>query len=217
MSTILVGAGPGLGQAIAERFSRDGHPVGLIARSRDRLEEQARSLRAAGAVVATASADVCDAEGLCAAIDHLHDKLGAPEVLVYNAALADRRPPCELTADDLLHALRVDVVGALIATNHVAPSMKAAGRGTILFTGGGYADRPWAGMASLGVGKAALRNLARCFAQELGAHQVHVATVTLHGRIQEGTALAPTRIAEVYAALHREPAGAWRTEVDLPS
>jgi NAD(P)-dependent dehydrogenase (short-subunit alcohol dehydrogenase family) len=215
MSMILVGAGPGLGRAIARRFAADGMPVGLIARSQERLDDEVGKLIADGHTAAAATADATDPAGLRAAIDALVAQLGAAEVLVYNAARFDKRLPSELSADALVQALQVDCVGALVAANHVAPAMREQERGTLLFTGGGYADRPWAGMASLGVGKAALRNLSRCLAQELGAVGIHVATVTIHGMVRDGSTLSPERIASLYADLHHEPSGSWRTEVDL--
>jgi short-subunit dehydrogenase len=215
MSMIIVGAGPGLSDAIARTFAAHGHPVGLIARTASRLEALKERLERVGASVGIAVADASDNDALRAAIDDLSARIGAPSVLVYNAAVSGRHKPSELDASTLLHELHVDVVGALVAANHVAPAMIAAGEGTILFTGGGYADRPWTGMTGLGVGKAALRNLARCMAQEYGDQGVHVATVTVHGMVRDDTPFAPNAIAQVYLDLHLEPRGQWRTEVDF--
>ncbi|MYS81627.1 hypothetical protein GTZ85_15770 [Streptomyces sp. SID5474] len=41
---VVVGAGPGPGAAAARRFGREGHPVGLIARSAESLEPIAADL-----------------------------------------------------------------------------------------------------------------------------------------------------------------------------
>ena len=46
---LLVGAGPGLGLAVAHRFAAGGYRVTLVARSADRLGELARSLEDTGA------------------------------------------------------------------------------------------------------------------------------------------------------------------------
>jgi short-subunit dehydrogenase len=214
MSVIIIGAGPGLGAAIARTFADAGHPIGLIARRAASLDDLAERLRRQGAAVGVEAADAASPDALTRAIDRLAATLGRPEVLVYNAAAALRGRPSELDAATLLAELQVDVVGALVAANHVGPMMAEAGGGTILMTGGGSAERPWAGMTALGVGKAALRNLARCLAQEVGERGVHVATVTVHGMVREGTPFDPDTIAAVYAQLHAEPRGAWRTEVD---
>jgi len=214
MSFVIVGAGPGLGRAIAQRFAREGMPVGLIARRAERLQQLAAGLERSGAAVATAAADVADPQALQQSLDEVARRLGPVEVLVYNAAKTSKGMPSELSPEALHDHLAVDVVGALVAAQHVVPGMVEAGGGTLLFTGGGYAERPWAGMTGLGVGKAALRNLVRCMAQEYGEQGIHVATVTIHGMVQPDTEFSPDAIAEVYAALHAEPPGQWRTDVD---
>jgi len=58
-STIaVVGAGPGLGRAIARRFGSAGHPVALVSRSQDKLEAIAASLRGEGITASVFPADV---------------------------------------------------------------------------------------------------------------------------------------------------------------
>jgi NADP-dependent 3-hydroxy acid dehydrogenase YdfG len=80
-----------------------------------------------------------------------------------------------LTPDSLLssdvahlhHAYDVDVAGAIVATQVAAPAMRAAGGGTILFTGGGWADhlaRPW---GTVSLGKTALQPAATMLAADL--------------------------------------------------
>ena len=44
MSIVIVGAGPNLGAAIARRFGREGMPVGLVSRNREKLEALAEDL-----------------------------------------------------------------------------------------------------------------------------------------------------------------------------
>ncbi len=61
---LLVGAGPGLGMAIASRFADGGYRVTLAARSTDRLGDLADSLADTGAQIDTIAADASDPEGL---------------------------------------------------------------------------------------------------------------------------------------------------------
>jgi len=84
-STIaVVGAGPGLGRAIARRFGSAGHPVALIARSRQRLEAIAASLRAEGITASVYPADVTDTPGLTAALSAAAGELGRIGVMSYS-------------------------------------------------------------------------------------------------------------------------------------
>lgn len=97
---------------------------------------------------------------------------------------------------------RVCVVGALIAARALAPAMVAEGRGTLLFTGGGFALYPSSSAPSLSIGKAGLRSLALMLAEELRPQGLKVATITIAGSIAEGTPFAPSRIAAAFMAAH---------------
>jgi hypothetical protein len=74
-------------------------------------------------------------------------------------------------------------------------------------------------MASLGVQKAALRALVEAQAAALADEGIHVATATIRGLVGEGDRqVSPSRIADLYAELVAETAGArerWRTLVDV--
>jgi NADP-dependent 3-hydroxy acid dehydrogenase YdfG len=114
------------------------------------------------------------------------------------------RPLLETTLHNFQHAFAVNVGEALTSVKAVLPAMIVDHRGTILFTGGGLALYPAAGLGTLGVGKAAMRNVALTLAKEVRDARIHVATVTICGVIQAGTFFAPEKIAEVYWQLHAE-------------
>jgi short-subunit dehydrogenase len=75
---LLVGAGPGLGLAVARRFAVGGYRVTLVARSTDGLRGLAGALAATGATISTIAADASDPEGLGARIRELYAGHGAP-------------------------------------------------------------------------------------------------------------------------------------------
>jgi len=110
----------------------------------------------------------------------------------------------------------VNVLSALAGAQWALPAMKDAGRGTLLFTGGGLGLHPKAGLASGALGKAALRSLALSFALELEPFGIHAATLTLCGFVQPGTDLSPDRVAQALWDLHVQPAGSWDSERVLP-
>jgi NAD(P)-dependent dehydrogenase (short-subunit alcohol dehydrogenase family) len=123
----VVGAGPGVGTAVARRFGREGHPVGLVARDEARLEATTRELAGEGIAAAYAVADVRDVPALRAAIDALEDRLGAPEALCVSPLpdVTTIRPVAETTAEDLADALALGVVGTAAAVGRVLPAMRA--------------------------------------------------------------------------------------------
>src|SRR4051812_11500554 len=65
----IVGAGPGVGLAVAERFGREGFNVALLARNLQRLERMARELFAKGIEAKAFAADMLDRPGLRVALE----------------------------------------------------------------------------------------------------------------------------------------------------
>jgi short-subunit dehydrogenase len=79
---LLLGAGPGLGEAIARRFAEGGYRVTLTARSTDGLGELAGNLADTGADIDTISVDASDPDGLAARLNELYREDGAPGLIV---------------------------------------------------------------------------------------------------------------------------------------
>jgi short-subunit dehydrogenase len=195
---LLVGAGPGLGLAIARRFAVGGYRVTLVARSTDRLDELARSLDDTSAEINTVEADASRPEDLRARMAQLYREEGAPAVVIYNAVLGSPDQLMSSTAAHLQEAYAVDVIGAIVVAQEAAAAMRAAGLGTMIVTGGGFADHPIPALATVSLGKAALRAAATMLAADLGPDGIRVATLTIAGQIVAGTAFDPAHIAERY-------------------
>jgi short-subunit dehydrogenase len=208
---LVIGAGPGLGGAIAHRFAQSGYHLTLLARHTDGLAKLASDLADTGAAIDTVAADAGNPESLRAALTSLYAGTGAPGVLVYNASMLT---PDSLLSSDVAHlhqAYDVDVVGAIVATQVAAPAMRAAGGGTILFTGGGWADHPGPAWGTVSLGKAALRPAATMLGAELAGDGIRVASITIAGQIRPGTPFSPDQIAEKYWSVVQSD-GIWQTE-----
>jgi short-subunit dehydrogenase len=208
---LLVGAGPGLGMAVAHRFASEGYRVTLVARSTDRLGELASSLADTGSEINTIEADAGDSEDLAARMTELYGRDGAPGVVIYNAVMGAPDQLMSSTAAHLQQAYAVDVIGAIVVAQSAAPAMKAAGSGTIVVTGGGFADHPIPALATISLGKAALRSAATMLGADLGPDGIRVATLTIAGQIVAGTSFDPTHIAERYWEVVQTD-GPWQAE-----
>ena len=198
---LLVGAGPGLGLAVAHRFAAGGYRVTLVARSLDDT----------GAEINTVEADASSPEDLRARMTELYDDDGAPGVVIYNAVLGAPDQLLSSTVTHLQEAYAVDVIGAIVVAQEAAPAMKAAGSGTMIVTGGGFADHPIPALATVSLGKAALRSAATMLGVDLGPDGIRVATLTIAGQIVAGTAFDPARIAERYWQIVQMD-GPWQAE-----
>ena len=89
--------------------------------------------------------------------------------------------------------------------------MRAAGSGTIIVTGGGFADHPIPALATISLGKAALRSAATILGADLGPDGIRVATLTIAGQIVPGTAFDPVHIADRYWDIVQTD-GPWQAE-----
>jgi NAD(P)-dependent dehydrogenase (short-subunit alcohol dehydrogenase family) len=209
---LLIGAGPGVGAAVARRFGREGFRATLISRG-DGLDEVAAGLRDEGMSVSQLALDVANLDdGYRATLRALYDGPDAPGVLVYNASLLVPDGVLTSTVEHLREAYDVDVVGAVVAAQIASPVMRAAGSGTILFTGGGFADYPVPALATISIGKAALRAAATLVAAEVGGDGVHAASITIAGQVSPGTAFDANNIAELFWSAHSDGPERWLTE-----
>lgn len=215
-SALIVGVGPGLGRALAETFAGDGHPVALIGRDEQRLKALTADLADKGHLVQAQPADAADPAQLVTALINAVDELGTPEVLIYNAAMARPDTPTGVLPEEWAASLAANLIGATVAATTVIPMLRG-GKGTVLFTGGGFALNPSPDYTSLSVGKAALRAYTQALHAEQRDAGVHVTTVTIRGFIRAGDdRFDPGRIAADYLELHHRPRDQWQFEHVYP-
>jgi len=226
-TALIVGAGPGLGLALARRFGREGFAIALVARRQAMLSELAAQLAPLGPRLKTHAADATNpasVKKVCAAT--LRD-LGEPSVLIYNAGSYQPGGIADITPEQFEDAWKTGCMGAFLFARELLPAMADAGRGTVLLTGATAALRGGKGFATLAVPKFGLRALGQSMAREYGPQGVHVAHVVIDGQIDtprlrerepgrpDHTLLAPDAIAESYWQLHCQDATAWTQELDL--
>jgi NAD(P)-dependent dehydrogenase (short-subunit alcohol dehydrogenase family) len=207
---LLIGAGPGVGAAVVRRFGRAGFRSTLISRSGS--ADLAAELRGGGLEIEAIAADIADLGGYRGTLEGIFGSPGAPGVVVYNAALPDPGQILDATVEQLRTAHDVDVIGAVVAAQVAARVLRAADGGTLLATNGGFADNPVPALATLSIGKAALRSAQTLIAAGVAEDGIHAATVTIVGAVEPGTAFDPDDIAELFWTAHSDPKDTWKTE-----
>jgi NAD(P)-dependent dehydrogenase (short-subunit alcohol dehydrogenase family) len=224
---MVVGVGPGLGAALVRRFAQGGHPVAMIARSRECMDGLADEVKAAGGRTLTVTADVGDAEQIARGFDTVRSKLGAPEMLLYNAGSANWGTIAEITPAQYENSWRVNAYGAFLCAKQAVPDMIAKRRGVILFTGATAGIKAGPMSVAFGPAKFAMRGLAQSLARDLGPRGIHVAYVNVDGIIdiphirtrmpslKDEDVLKPGAIAEAYWYLANQDPSAWTQELDV--
>lgn len=210
---LIVGAGSGLGAAVARRFGSEGFRITLAARHRQAVDELAGAVHAeTGARVDALELDAARPVALRERLFSAFHEHGAPGIVVYSGARMGLDDLLTVAVDDLEEAYAVNVLGAIMTAQAVAPFMRAAGRGTIIFTGGGMADRLPPNIATLGLGKLTLRAAGTILHEQLRPKGIRVTTTTIAGAIEAGGPLDPDKIAEFYWDVCSSPAADWPAE-----
>ena len=204
----IIGMGPGLGLSIAKRFAQEGFDIGMISRNERNLESYEKYLTKYGVKINHSKGNAGNYFNLTLALG----KFNETEVLVYNAAVVEKSylgtSPEKISSD-----LNVNVGGAFAAAQYILPRIEKIGKGTLLFTGGGFAHEPNSNYISLSMGKAALLNLGLNLANQYEPKGIHVAVVSIYGKIEPGTKYDPDLIAEEYWKLHSQPREEWQKEI----
>src|SRR5947207_14771146 len=105
---VIVGAGPGIGEALALAFAREGYDIALISRSIAKFTEFLLEISKLGRRARAFTADAGDESALRAAIDRAQSELGPAEVLIYNAASGKTCKPTALRSAALLEEFRIN-------------------------------------------------------------------------------------------------------------
>jgi NAD(P)-dependent dehydrogenase (short-subunit alcohol dehydrogenase family) len=209
MTTIaIIGAGRGLGAAVARRFGAEGFTIALIARNQRNVDQLAADLSADGRTARGYAADVRDPKSLTAALDGAAQDLGPVEVLQYSPLPQKEflRPVLETTTDDLAAAIEFSIYGPVTAVQQVLPGMRRLGHGSILFVNGGSGARPNPKVAGTSIAFAGEAAYARMLHDTLGPEGIQAGQLIIPRAIQPGH---PTHDPDILAGrlwhLHTHP------------
>lgn len=212
MKTIVVlGAGNGCGNRVAEKFGSNGFKVILMARNQAHLDAYKAEFEEKGIDTAVKAVDASDFDGVTKAFDEVKKEYGVPDVLFYNVGITS--PDSELKVKDaklLVERYTVDVAGAYHAIQQVLSEEFSAKNGTILVTGGGLSMYPMDIYLPLSMDKAALRAMCIALNASLKEQNVFLGTVTVTDSIVPGGKCDPKLLAEDFWKLYEE-----RTECEV--
>jgi NADP-dependent 3-hydroxy acid dehydrogenase YdfG len=215
-AVIVCGHGPGISDAVARRFGREGHPVAIVARNAERLSAAEKSLLEAGVQAKAFACDVGDVGAVRKLVADVRELLGPIGVVHWNAYAHGAGDLTTAKTDELRTVLDVTVHGLLAAVQTALPDLKAE-KGAVLVTGGGFAfydpnidaaATSWGAMG-LAVGKAAQHKTVGLLHQKLKNDNVYVGEVVVLGLVK-GTAfdsgnatLEPAAIADKFWELYQ--------------
>jgi NAD(P)-dependent dehydrogenase (short-subunit alcohol dehydrogenase family) len=216
---VVVGYGPGVSAAMAEKFGAEGFCVALVARTEATLAAGVEGLKARGITAAAFPADAGDPAAIRNAIVRARATLGPIGVIHWNAYSG--RGFGDLLAVDparLPGLFDVALVGLLSAVQEALADLKAAGDGAVLVTNGAFGElNPMIdaivlalGEVGVSLGNAAKAKLVGLLSARLKSEGVYVGEVTIAGVVR-GTGpespgiptLEPAAIADAFWRLYK--------------
>jgi NAD(P)-dependent dehydrogenase (short-subunit alcohol dehydrogenase family) len=171
---LVTGGGRGIGREIALALARRGLAVAVGGRHLDRLTESADAARTLGGRALALELDVTDADSVRAAHARVAAELGAVDVLVNNAGIAESAPLVRTDPALWERQLRVNATGPFLCTREVLPGMLARGWGRVINIASlaGLYGAPY--VTAYTASKHALVGLTRALAAEVSGQGVTV-------------------------------------------
>ena len=214
---VIVGYGPGISNAVAQKFGGAGFSVALIGRNAEKLAAGVQALEATGIAAASFVGEAGDPESIRGAIAKVRASFGPITAIQWSAYGTDGGDLLTAASGAIRSGFDVAVVGLLVAVQEALPDLRAA-KGSILITNGAFGDpAPQADEAAvsfksmgLAVANAAKAKLVGVLAQALKTDGVFVGEVMVSGLVK-GTAwdhgnatIEPAAIANKFWELHEK-------------
>lgn len=172
---LITGGAAGIGAATVEQFALQGSRVAFL----DIAEKPALALiddlapRCKHAPIFH-RCDLTSIDNLQSTIAGLTEQMGAPRVLINNAANDDRHRLEDVTADSWDAGMAANLRHQFFAAQAIAPAMKAAGGGSIINMSSISWMIPTANLSVYVTAKAAIVGMSRSLAKDLGPANVRV-------------------------------------------
>ncbi|WP_225728519.1 MULTISPECIES: SDR family NAD(P)-dependent oxidoreductase [unclassified Nocardia] len=205
-----LGAGPGVGLAVARCFARDGYSIAVATRFAEEAEPLAKDLRDSGFTADGLGVDLADPDDVTRMVTEVGERYGRIDVLHFNPSIFREADPLQLTVAELIADFTIGAAALLPAVQAAKAYFPKGAR--VLVTGSAAADKPWHRAASLGVQKAAVRNLVTSLDITLAPEGVRAVAVQVNGVLDNGT-FTRERVAEALYAAAIRPDAEWTPHV----
>lgn len=166
-SVVVTGASSGIGAAVATALGALGWSVALGARRMELLEEVGRTVEQAGGRAFVHALDVADPVSIDVFVGAAEGALGGLDGLVSNAGIGHPGLLHEVPIADLERELRVNLLGPMLVTRRMLPSMLERRRGDLVFVSSMNVVEPRTFQVGYTAAKAGLEGMASVLRRDL--------------------------------------------------
>ena len=172
-NAVVTGATSGIGESIARRFSAEGAAVAVVGRRKDKGEQVASSIRAAGGKAIYVQADVSDSKSVGEMAKACLEELGSISILVNDAGVATGNAPMErVTEEDWDKVMDTNAKGTFLCSKAMIPHIIRNGGGSILNISSAGGLGGYIGGTAYASSKAAVIMLTKIIAMEHGKDKI---------------------------------------------
>jgi NAD(P)-dependent dehydrogenase (short-subunit alcohol dehydrogenase family) len=222
-TALIVGVGPGLGFALANKLCEFGFNLAVASRNAERLDPLVAGLRLKSNTIHSAYG--CDAtleKSVLNLYDRVCEEIAVPDLVVYSLQSFNPGKTIDIEVCAFEESWRQNCLGAFIVAREAARRMLPRGSGTIVLVGSTSGLFGRESHLNLAVGKFGLRALSQVMARELWGSGIHVVHCVIDADIKENDLQPPSYpqanpedLADFIYQLHRQPRTTWTSEADI--
>ena len=168
-TAVITGGATGIGLAAAKRFIEEGAFVFIFGRRQDALDAALAELRSNARAVKGSVSNEADLDRLYAAVKA---ERGTLDIVFSNAGVGSQLKLGEITAAHIDETFDVNVKGTIFTVQKALPLMREGG--SIILTGSSAGTTGAPAFTAYSASKAAVRNLARTWAEDLKGTGIRV-------------------------------------------
>jgi 3-oxoacyl-[acyl-carrier protein] reductase len=194
---VVTGAGKGIGRVIAKRLFKEGAKVSSWDKDFDLVKDLSKQLDPSGKNILSIKADVTVEGEIQSAVEQTVRAWGKIDILVNNAGISRHKTISEMSVDDFMQVIWVNLTGTFICCKYVVLEMQKHKRGKIINISslGGRTGRPGVGV-NYAASKAGIIGLTRTLAREVGGSGIYVNAICPGPILTEQTKQYPREVFE---------------------
>ena len=170
----VIGAGSGIGEAVAVGFAAHGAHVACLDVKEDAVRRVVQAIEAQGGSAEAAQLDVTDRAAVERAFDTLHSRRGSLDIVVCTPAINVRKPILKYTDEEFERVIDVNLRGSFIVLRAAGRVMTGQKRGSIILFSSIRSQVVEPGQAVYAATKAAVLQMVKTAAAEFGPDGVRV-------------------------------------------
>lgn len=173
---LITGGGAGIGKAIIKELIHQGvKDIAVFGRQKAPMQNLEKEFSSANFLIL--QGDVSKPKDLDEGIAEITEKWGKLDILINNAGVVSAGLLSELSEDDIVQQININLTGLILLTKKSLPLLKKSNEGAIMNISSGYGYIAMPFYSVYAATKAAVRQFSDAMRRELHQFRIHVMTV----------------------------------------